>query len=66
MNKDEIKELKRMVEIHFDRKLDFQLLILYSLLRFINRIITKKGIYEKELLSYYEFTDEVIDLKFEE
>ena len=66
MNKDEIKELKRMVEIHFDRKLDFQLLILYSLLRFINRIITKKGIYEKELLSYYELTDEVIDLKFEE
>jgi ubiquinone/menaquinone biosynthesis C-methylase UbiE/thiamine kinase-like enzyme len=65
MSKDEIKELKTILENHFGQELNFQLLILYNLLRFINRIITKKGILENELIGYYELTDEIINLNIE-
>ncbi len=65
MGKDEIKELKAILNSHFGLELNFQLLILYNLLRFIDRIITKKGILDHELILYYELTDEMINLNIE-
>ncbi len=65
VSKYEIKELKNILDKHFGFELNLKLLISYHLLRFINRIITKKGILENELLGYYQLTDEIIDLNIE-
>jgi SAM-dependent methyltransferase len=62
MNKDEIKHLKEMLDKHFGFELDFQLLTLFNILRFINRIIAKRGVFDKELLDYYDLIDEIINL----
>lgn len=61
LNKDEIKDLKSILDSHFGFELNFKLLIVYNSLRFINRIITKKGIFEKELLLYYDLIDDLIN-----
>jgi SAM-dependent methyltransferase len=65
MIKNEIKELKSILDTHFGLELDFKLLILYNLLRFINRIISKKGLLENELVVYYDLVDEIIKLKMD-
>ena len=59
LNKKEIQELKILLNNHFGFELDFQLLMAYSFVRFIDRIITKKGVFEKELEEYYEFIDDL-------
>lgn len=61
MDKDEIKEFKTILDSHFGLELNFKLLILFNLVRFINRIILKKGLFEKELLDYYDLFDDIIN-----
>jgi ubiquinone/menaquinone biosynthesis C-methylase UbiE len=63
MNKDEIKQLKELLDKHFGFELDFSLLLLYNLLRFISRIIAKKGLFDNELIDYYKLIDEIINLQ---
>jgi SAM-dependent methyltransferase len=63
LNKEEINKLKEKLNAHFGLDLDFQLLILYNIIRFIVRLISKKGIFEKELNSYYKLADELITLR---
>lgn len=61
MDEDEIQDLKSILERHFGTELNFKLLILYNILRFINRIIMKKGIFEKELIDYYDVFDDIFN-----